>query len=182
MLVLCNHLCYTMGKYISVEIPTKSYIKAYLLSELGERPFMTPGNRIGSKLIDLLAHQTNDRRTAYATGRYDVYMKIYISYRTFHHRGANLNETNISNFNKFVEDEIKARYRTLMDFYIDTFPSFEANLPRVRKHIGIDADAWQNDSIKKDYYRYRKRTGKQLLYKTCQKRPANLQLLCGPLY
>jgi hypothetical protein len=90
---------------------------------------------------------------------------MYVNYYTFYHRGALLNETAIKSFNIFMEDEIKHKYRMYMDFYIDLLPSFEKNLPQVRKHIGIDLEHWQDDSIKKDYYRYRLRTGRPLLYK-----------------
>lgn len=155
-----------MKGYISIEIPTKKYIKAYLLSELGEKPVMNTENPIGSKLYDILSHITNERRTEFSNVRYDARVKIYVSHHTFYHRGANLNETNIKNFNLFIENEIKSRYRMYMDFYITMLPSFEANLPQVRKHIGIDLEDWSDDSIKKDYYRYRLRTGKELFYKS----------------
>ena len=155
-----------MKGYIPIEIPTKKYIKAYLLSELGEKPLMSTDNRIGSKLYDILCHTTNERRKEFSNVRYDSRLKIYVNHHVFNHRGGILNETNTKNFNLFVENEITERYRMYMDFYIQMMPSFEANLPQVRQHLGIDLEAWSDDSIKKDYYRYRVRNGMPLFYKS----------------
>lgn len=154
-----------MKGYIPIEIPTKRYIKAYVAKELGDKPIISTDNRIGNKLYDILQHRTNERRSQFSKVRYNARMKVYVNYHTFYQRGAFLNETNITSFNNYLEQEIKFRYRMYMDFYIDIFPSFEGNLPAVRAQIGIDLEDWQDDSIKKDYYRYRLRTGKSLLYK-----------------
>ena len=64
-----------------------------------------------------------------------------------------------------MESYIKDQFYFLMDFYIEIFPSFEENLPQVRKLIGIDDEYWSDESMRKDYYRYRKESGKPLLYK-----------------
>lgn len=154
-----------MKGFFSIEIPTKKYIKAYVISELGAQPMMTTENRIGCKLYDLLS-LTNERRTEFANVRYNAQMKIYVNYHVFKNRGVNLNETNIKNFNLFIENEIKARYRMCMDFYMGMFPNFQSNLKKVREVIGIDFEAWDDQSIQKDYYRYRLKTGKDLIYKS----------------
>lgn len=160
-----------MKGYIPIEIPTKRYIKAYIQSQLGEKPLMSTDCRIGSKLYDVLNHKTNERKNQFANIRYNEKLKIYVSYHTFRHRGAFLNETNIKNFNLFVEEEIKSCFRLYMNFYISILPNFEANLPEVRKKLGIDLEAWSDDSMRKDYYRYRLYTGKPLLYTKNSTRP-----------
>lgn len=160
-----------MKGYYSIEIPTKKYIKAYIHHHLGDKPVFNTEHKFGNKLYDLVSHR-NDRRNEFASIRYNARMKVYVNHRTFFHRGVHLNETNIKNFNLFLEEEIKSSYRMLMDFLIDIVPSFEANLPEVRRRIGIDLEAWDSESIKKDYYRYRKRTGKPLLYKTGEQNTA----------
>lgn len=154
-----------MKGYIPIEIPTKKYIRAYIQNELGEFPIINQLHPIGNKLYDILQHKTNERRTEFPRKRYNTNMKVFVNYHIFYTRGAFLNETNIANFNLFLEREIKHRYRLYMDFYIDMFPSFEGNLPFVRERLGIDIEDWGDDSIKKDYYRYRLRTGKRLFYK-----------------
>lgn len=153
-------------RYIPVEIPTKRYIKAYLTAHFGEKPLMNTDSIVGSKLYDLLQSKRNERKSEFASKRYNATVRLLVSFHTFHHRGANLNETNIKNFNLFVENLIKEQFRMYMDFYIDILPSFEANLPAVRQKLGIiHDDDWMDDSIKKDYYRYRISIGKPLLYK-----------------
>lgn len=153
-----------MKGYIPVEIPTKRYIKAYIHFKLGEKPFMNTECNIGSKLYDVLNHKTNEEKTRFSNVRYNSSLRLYVSYHTFRQRGAFLNETNIRNFNLYVEGLIKDRFRLYMDFYISILPSFEANLPEVRKNLGIDIEEWSDDSMRKDYYRYRLYTGKPLFY------------------
>lgn len=153
-----------MKGFMSIDIPTKAYIKAYLISQLGERPEMTPRNLFGNKLYDLLEHTTNDRKKEFANARYNAMVRVYIPIHVFRKRGFNLNETNIKNFNLFIEMLIKHRYYELMDDCIEILASFEAHLPYVRKKLGIDIEAWSDDSMKKDYYRYRKNNKKRLFY------------------
>lgn len=152
-----------MKGYFAIEIPTKKYIKAYIHHQLGEQPIINHRHRIGNTLHDLLTRDIDEIKPEFPL--YNSLVKVYIPHHTFFHRGGNISETNIKKFNLFVEEEIKTAYRMLMDFLIELHPSFEANLPKVREKIGIDMEAWDTDSIKKDYYRYRKRSGKPLLYK-----------------
>jgi len=153
-----------MNGYVPVEVPTKKYIKAYIISKLGEKPVMnTSDDVIGHKLYDLLEHSTNERRDQFECQHYTDIIRLYIPVRTFKKRGAFLNHTNIKNFNLFVEAELKNRLNSIMDDLIALYPSFENNLPEARKRLGIDIEAWSDDSIKKSYYRYRKRKGKPLL-------------------
>jgi hypothetical protein len=51
-----------------------------------------------------------------------------------------------------------------MDDSIEVIASNEAHLPFVRKRLGIDIEAWSDDSMKKDYYRYRKNNKKSMFY------------------
>lgn len=153
-----------MKGYISIEIPTKSYIKAYLLHRFQGKVLLNQENVYGNKLYDLLQHPINEEGKRFSTVRYNDRMRVYISRHVFMHRGCHLNETNIKNFNNFVEDDIKDKYRFLMDIFVDINPTFQQHLESVRRHLGIDIDAWSDDSMKKDYYRYRKSMGKPMLY------------------
>ncbi len=154
-----------MKGLIAVEIPTKKYIKAYVLSKLGDKPVLTvSSDSIGNKMYDVLQHKNNERKTDFKNSRYTEVLKIYIHIRTFKKRGAYLNHTNIRNFNLFIELEIKDRFHSLMDDLIELLPSFENNLPEVRRRLGIDIEDWSDDSMKKDYYRYRLKKNKSLLY------------------
>lgn len=153
-----------MQGFVPVEIPTKKYVKAYIISTLGEKPIMNTENVMGQKLYDVLQHSTDERSDQFACNHYSDKLQIYIPIRTFKKRGAFLNKTNIKNFNLFIEVLLKDRFHLMMDDFIAILPSFENNLPEVRKRLGIDIEAWSDDSMKKDYYRYRTRSGKPLLY------------------
>lgn len=152
-----------MKGFISIEIPTKNYIKAYIQSLHGPDPIMSKDHKLGEKLFDVLQHSTNADKLDFATRFYTTTIKLYIPMHMFRNRGANLNETNIRNFNLFVEKEVKDRFNFLMDTYIEILPSFEGNLPTVRQKLGIDVEEWSDDSIKKQYYRYRISNKKALL-------------------
>lgn len=131
---------------------------------------MSTSHNIGAKFYDLLQHETNERRTEFANVRYNDQLKLYVSYHTFYQRGCYLNETQIKSFNLYLEREIKEKFRDYMDFYLEIHPNFMANLPAVRRKLGIDIWAWDDDSMKKDYYRYRIRNNRALLYKNDEPR------------
>ncbi len=148
-----------MPKYISIDIPTKKYIKAYMQSFMGDIPIITTGRRgdfISNKIYDLLEHSNNERNNIDGNTFYSTVIRVRLPLRTFRVRGHCLNYTNIRYFNLFVEDIIKKRFYELMDDYMEVLPSFINNLPEVRRKLGIlDADDWSDDSMQKNYYRYR---------------------------
>lgn len=155
-----------MKGFISITIPTKSYIKAYLISRFGENITLQKGeDNISNKLYDLLQHSTNERKEQFSLNTFPTTVKVYINAYTFRTRGHCLNETNIIQFNKFIELEIKDKFYFMMDFFTDILPSFEANIDIVRSKLKIDEQYWSTDSLKKDYYRYRKKKGLKLFYK-----------------
>ncbi len=145
-----------MKGFIPVDILTKKYIKAYLVYRLGEKPILSSDNLFGNKLYDLLLHQTNPHADRFANKRYDDILRVYIPMHVFRTRGGNLNEENTKNFNRFAEQLLKQRYYEVMDDCMELLPVFVANLPQARRKLGIDIEAWSDDSMKKDYYRYRK--------------------------
>ena len=147
-----------MQGYISIDIPTKPYIKAYILHRMGQQPVMTTRSIIGHKLYDLLMHNTNEFGNQPLNSMYTAKIRVYIPIATFKQRGANLNITNTRNLNTFIEVKIKDRFHELMDEALEVYPNFMQNLPGIRKKLGIDIEAWSDDSMKKDYYRYRKKT------------------------
>ena len=160
-----------MKGFISIEIPTKSYIKAYVFSQLGSKPAMHKKSSLGLKLFDVLGNETNNSYTSWSNIRYDTTLKSYISQHTFRQRSAFINDAKVKKFNFFIEGIIKESFRFYMDHYISIAPSFEAHLPEVRKHLGIDLEACSDDSMRKDYYRYGQYTGKALLH---NKRPVEV--------
>ncbi len=154
-----------MKGFVPVDIPTKKYIKAYIIAKLGAKPLMVrEGNTIGHKIYDLLEHSYRDQDCQFKSKHYTEVIRVYIPIRLYKNRGQYLNKTNIKNFNLFVEDELKDRFHYMMDDLIDILPNFLSNLPEVRRRLGIDIEDWSDDSMTKDYYRYRRYTNKRLLY------------------
>lgn len=152
-----------MKGFITLDIPTKPYIKAYVLHKMGPAPKMVQSNSfISKKLYDLLQHETNRHGAVKISSMYTEKLRVYIPTDTYHRRGGNLNATNLKNFNGFLEDIIKHRFYELMDESMCIFDSFTQNLPDIRSKLGIDLEAWSDDSMKKDYYRYRKSLQKSL--------------------
>lgn len=152
--------------YIPIDIPTKKYIKAYVVAKLGPKPIMSLDNHVGNKLHGLLKGKgSNDEKDKFCSARYNDVMRVYVSRKTLYRKGCNLNETAIKIFNTYIEGLVKAEFYFMMDFFIDILPSFQGNLPEVRRKLGIDIEDWDDDSMRKDYYRYRLYTGKPLFYK-----------------
>lgn len=154
-----------MRGYICIEIPVKPYIKAYITKELGDIVKLQRDNSfICDKLYDLLEHTVNHQRTI-ARCEYKEKVKVFVPLETFKRRGQHLNNCNVRSFNRFLEKLIKKRFYEIMDDLVDILPSFQNNLPEARRRLGIDLEAWSDDSMQKDYYRYRKEAGKQMLYR-----------------
>ncbi len=153
-----------MKGYIPIEIPTKKYIRAFILAQLGEKPYMSTDHVIGCKFFDVLQRSTNERKLQFASKHYNAKIRVYITLHTFRQQGANLNETNVKSFNRFVQGLIKDRVRFLLDVYVPDSKSFERALVRVREVMKIDDEDWDSESIKKDYYRYRLKNDLPLLY------------------
>lgn len=155
-----------MQGFIPVDIPTKPYIKAYVINKLGSCPCMNKNyETITAKFYDVINHSTNERGKRFRGKMYNTSLRVYIPVNIFKKYGTNLNETNVKSFNRFIEKEIKYFYYQMMDDLLEHLPSFKNNLPEVRRKLGIDSEAWSEDSMKKEYYRKRKRLGQKLLNK-----------------
>ncbi len=164
-----------MKGHVPIDLPTKKYIKAFLIAELGEKPVLSKEHMIGSKLYDILQHSTNERKAKYSNSHYNATIRVYISKHTFRSRGANLNETNLKNFNGFIQAVIKEKMRFLLDLFVPADNSFE----KAREVMKIDEEDWDNDSIQKDYYWYRVKQ-RPLLYKKEPREPVPAMSFYGP--
>jgi len=138
-----------MKGYIPIEIPTKRYIRAFIITQLGPKPLMCTKDLIGNKLYDVLEHTTNEYRTDFARKHYNATVRLYISLHKFKQRGANLNETNVKNFNGFLQALIKDKMHFLLDLYVLMFGSFERALVIAREVVKIEDEDWETDSIKR---------------------------------
>lgn len=152
-------------RFVPVKIRTKSYIKSYLINKFGQKPVMSQRSHLGSKFYDLLSHRENDFEKILSTVLYNSEIKLFVSYDTFKTRGAFISNESIKAFNHFMELEIKRILRFYLDFYVSMTNSFEKSLPYAMERLGIETEDWNVDSIKKDYYRYRIKTGLPMIYK-----------------
>lgn len=147
-----------MKGFISIDLPTKPYIKAYVHHKLGPHPKMIQNkDSISAKIYDLLQHKTDENASEGISNLNTVKLRLYIPVGIFRQRGGNLNVTNVRNLNQFIEQEIKDKFYFAMDRDMEVYPNFIQNLPAIRRLLGIDIEAWSDDSMKKDYYRYRLR-------------------------
>ena len=154
-----------MKGYFGIVLPTKPYIKAHLRHLMGDCLIMSrKEGTIGNKFYDLLQHSLNEDKSMFKPGAYKDSIKVFVSYRVFKTRGCNLNESNVKAFNNFLEDMVKEKFYFKMDTYCSIYPSFEGNLPNVRRDLGISEDEWSDDAMRKDYYRYRKDKNLPLFY------------------
>lgn len=152
-------------RFVPVKIRTKSYIKAYLISRFGHKPVMSQASHIGSKFYDLLSHRENDFEKILSSVLYNEEIKLFVSHYTFYTRGGFISNKKIKAFNLFMELEIKRSLRFYLDFYLSLTNSFEKSLPYAMERLGIEPEDWNEDSIKKDYYRYRIKAGSPMIYK-----------------
>lgn len=152
-------------KFISITIPTKDYIQAYVLSSLGAKPVMNTSHHLGSKFIDLLSREPIIENNERLSTVLNYPLKLYISYHSFKHKGCHLSNKNLKVFNAYLEKEIKDKFRYCMDFYMEFNPHLKANLPIVKKRLGLDKVDLDNEALLKDYYRYRKRNNLGVFYK-----------------
>lgn len=162
---LGNPLKMKQEGYVPVDIPTKKYIKAYVLHKLGPKPYMdNQSSSIGDKLHDLLQHNLKDSASRFESKLYKETLRIYVPVNLYRKKAHHLNKENIKNFNLFIEAELKDHFHFMMDYIVTVLPNFTSNLPEIRRKLGIDVEAWKDDSMKKDYYRYRLRNNKSVEY------------------
>lgn len=152
-------------KFVSFTFHTKNYIQAYVLHTLGEKPVMNTRHHIGSKFVDLLSRDPEEESNNRLSSILNIPLKVFVSYHIFKHRGCYLSNKNIKVFNAYLEAEIKEKFRSCMDLYMELNPHLRANLPLVKQRLGLDKIDLDNETFIKDYYRYRKKNNMELFYK-----------------
>ncbi len=150
-----------MKGYTPVDIPTQPYIAAFIKGHMGPQPKMNGPDALGitKYFTVLLTRASNYRKTSYRNGWYTTKLRVYIDMHTCNARGHYLNETNVRDFNIFVKNLLKGRFHELMDDYVEKNGSITKSLDRVREKLKISIFDWDDDSMRKDYLRYRKKNG-----------------------
>ena len=158
-----THKAITMKGYISVDVPTKRYIKAWLIKNFGDRPAMTSSNLVGSMLHAFLNRHQDQRATMFATSIYESSVKLLIPYHVFKNHGHNLNKTNITDFNNFLQHLIKSDMRFYLDFYVEHGYKLKDAIDMVQVKLGLGEDDLPAETIQKDYFRYRQKKNMSML-------------------
>ncbi len=146
-------------KFVTIEIPTKPYCKQYIENKIGTNPIFInnrESDTVSKKFYDLLLITVNENKNRFVSDFYTAKLRIRIPLNVYKKYSKQINETNIKNFNLFVQAEIKDRFYFVMDVFQESLPCVHNNLPAARRHLGITADTWKDNSMLKDYYRYKK--------------------------
>jgi hypothetical protein len=101
----------------TIKIPTKTYLKKFILQEVGT-PLITPGEHpIQRFLYILLDKKKHDYNFKSIQRQYDDILEVSISYATYHQIGFSLSQENVIQFNDYVEQIFdKELFKFCQDF------------------------------------------------------------------
>lgn len=149
---------------VPVELYTKKHIKIYLQNNFGDKPFFKPDHIFHNYFMLCLSQGvfTNPQRIP----TYPEKIRVYITKWDYQRFGCWMSPKQMLWFNTHVDFYMKTVFRTYVDSYINHMPNpvlkdaFQYALTEMK----ITDDDWELETIKKDYYRSRKKRGKKLLY------------------
>jgi len=142
---------------LTASIPVKPYVRKHLENKFGNPVMLRQDSAIGKYFYQLLEDPSRGRDRQYS--EYTDLVTIRIPEKVFLHRGCMLTDTNITNFNSFVEDQLKQHLRLMIDILLE-FNEVEIKeaILIVYHKFNLDETVLPYETIKKDYYRYRKRS------------------------
>jgi len=143
-------------EYLELSVPTKPYIKRYMENTYSDPIYLTRRENPGSLLFLLLERSPheNDKRV----GAYSVTMKITLSSKFYHRKGAALSPTSLTIFNNFLEENIK----NIMQAYIKALMENKVTDKKAKaintflEKNSFPPDTFPFETIKKHLYRYEK--------------------------
>lgn len=154
----------TFLPFVKINIPTKRYLKAFLQNRFGEELLLSHHDPYGKCLYVLLSDNRKRKDMQPISGDYKEEMNVSLHRDAFRHYGFSISKTGVRAFNTFVEELFKEMVHSYIDGRLEVKPKLKDAIADMRIYFKIDDDDWDYESIKKDYYRYRKRNGKALLY------------------
>lgn len=154
---------------VPVDLKTKKHVKAYLLNNFGERPFIESTHIFHNFMILCLSHQLTYRNDE--VPEYPELMKIYITKKDYELYGCWMNPRQMQLFNGHVDFYMKSIMCVFIDVYLEYYPGSQLNkgIQHALQKMKITDEDWDTESITKYYYRYRNRTGGTLLYRKNKK-------------
>ena len=156
--------------YMSVQIPVKPYVKAYIEHQFKHQKIVlnrTKKHPVTEQLLIMLQrpeNQVDERHEKRFSFRHQkAFIKIYISVEMYKRRGHHLTARNIMLFNSLMETHIKHQFYFLCHRAWKEQASFKAIIDGVRTELGIDDEAWDYDTMKRTFLRWRKNNGHEIL-------------------
>lgn len=147
---------------LTIQVPTKLYIARYLTVKYGSPAKLTRKELEGAYLYELIEDPRRERDSEAGTFRHTI--DVELPDRVLMRKGYYLTPTNVSNFNSWMERFIKIEMRNHIDVILSRNPETEIRdaIYDYQKKYQLHDDYFPFDSIKKDYYRYRKRTNGEI--------------------
>jgi hypothetical protein len=152
-----------MQGYIGIDLPTKRYIAAYIKCCLGEQPVISKQHVIGKQLLTMLQRTQNTDKCKYTNKHYNTTLRIHLDIWSFRTYGHNLHETNVKNFNLFVEDLMKEKLYLLLTMYLKLGHKLGESVDLARQDMGLTMEDWPDDGVLRAYHRWRQRNNMMML-------------------
>lgn len=149
---------------VPVDLKTKKHVKAFLLNNFGEKPFIESTHIFHNFLLLCLSHSLTYRINE--VPEYPEEMKIYITKKDYELYGCWMNPRQMQLFNSHVDFYMKSVMTVFVDVYLEFYPHrvLKDGIYHALAKMKITEDDWEFDAVKKYYYRYRTRNGGKLLY------------------
>lgn len=141
-------------------LPCKPYVKRFLINQFGNPADLRKNRYFFNYLKMILERKICHRNSRFHLKKYGkmIYaeeLKILIDDDTFSRYGFDLTATSVVDFNRLIEDYIKAQSR-LFIFTANSFGQTWVNAIRdFQDMFGFSEDDFPSDSIKKDLQRHK---------------------------
>lgn len=144
---------------LTFNLPCKPYVKQHLINCFGSPAYLRGDSGIGKYFFQLVADPTEHQDTK-CTHEYQEQITIRITEDIFLRKGYVLSKTNVRSFNNFVEDLLKTQSRNIIDTILSVNDGMKITeaIDFVYEQFNMDETVWPLETIKKDYYRYKKRS------------------------
>lgn len=142
-----------MANHFTVTIPAKPYVKAFLENNCGIPVDLKNIPEIQAEFIRALEKKPMRRETD-DIAKWPEKVTIIIPPDSFYRHGWEMNKTNISSFNKFVEHRIKFIMRSYISMNRILGIPVASCIRDFQSEYNFPEPIWAYDSIKKDYDRH----------------------------
>ena len=139
-----------------VELPTKPYVKQYIVLNYGNPANFSSNKFINERFRKCLTNPSNRNNRKYQNisfARHTHSLKVSISQDDFYRYGWELTATDIIAFGKLMEHHSKFLLCNMISFYM-TYMNEKDAILAFQNNFGFTEDIWPYDSVKKIYDRF----------------------------